>query len=142
MPSIVYSHSDKVYVKDCTACNTRFKVEAINITMAELLMFEHFSSNNRTINNLSTLCRSCHNDSRSGRTSKEHRNELLKLQDDKCAICATEITFAIKNKANVDHCHITQITRGVLCIKCNNGMHYVDDDEWLVKAIAYRDSFR
>lgn len=141
MPEIFYSHTHKAWVKECTGpCNTMFEVQAINITEAEGLMKEYFG-NGSGVNGLRSDCKSCFSNRNKGRHQSNHRDELLKEQDGKCALCPTEIAFKDRT-AFVDHCHISGITRAILCRGCNLGMAAIDNDEWIAKAIAYRDSYR
>lgn len=53
-------------------------------------------------------------------------------QDGKCAItsCPNEAT-------HVDHCHKTGRVRGLLCHKCNVGLHYLEDTLWRSNADNY-----
>lgn len=59
---------------------------------------------------------------------------LLKAQDRRCAIC-----HKIFDKTPcVDHCHITNENRGLLCGNCNKGLgHFFESQEVLLSAIAY-----
>lgn len=55
----------------------------------------------------------------------EEYNELLKIQDNRCAICNLEETTMLNGKVkalSVDHCHDTNEVRGLLCAKCNFGI--------------------
>jgi len=55
--------------------------------------------------------------------------EWLKIwnnQNGKCAIC--KIAFPSPSDACVDHNHETGKIRGLLCIKCNAGIGYLNDD--------------
>ena len=64
-------------------------------------------------------------------------NEILKNQNNKCAICGTESTGKRKN-FSVDHCHKTGKVRGLLCSNCNAGIGNLRDDITLLeKAIWY-----
>ena len=66
--------------------------------------------------------------------------DLLKLQDYKCAICNKTIAENQKN-LGVDHCHTTNIIRGLLCNNCNLGIGYFQDDiNILRKTIEYLES--
>ena len=67
----------------------------------------------------------------------EKREELLKQQDYKCAICFTEL---LKNggATHIDHCHSTGKIRGMLCTNCNRGLgHFQDNKEFLMRAVKY-----
>lgn len=51
---------------------------------------------------------------------------------DRCMICGSIYRLCI------DHCHNTQIVRGILCTKCNTGLGMFDDNiEKLQAAIKY-----
>lgn len=45
-------------------------------------------------------------------------NHLLKLQDEKCAVCDKHYTSFNKSLC-VDHDHVTGEVRGLLCVNCN-----------------------
>lgn len=72
----------------------------------------------------------------------EDYTELLKKQNNVCAICNTNKTFVKKASYNlfVDHCHTTGKVRGLLCHNCNAGLgHFRDSTDFLRKAIGYLD---
>lgn len=64
--------------------------------------------------------------------SIEGYETLLKQQDFVCAIC--EKPESVKDKSGtlrelaVDHCHRTNIVRGLLCTRCNNLLGFAKDD--------------
>lgn len=69
-------------------------------------------------------------------------NEILESQNGRCAICKDR---PLKGKnLSVDHCHKTQVVRGLLCATCNSGLGMFRDDifsmenavEYLKKAKA------
>ena len=66
---------------------------------------------------------------------------MLKKQNYKCAICHNEFkifTDSHIKDIHIDHNHITNKVRGLLCIKCNSGIGYLNDDINLLKeAIKY-----
>src|SRR5882672_425731 len=143
MPEIIYSHTYKAWIKECTKCDICFKVQAKDITEAEQQILCYFSqsSNGRGANGLRSYCKSCSCDMSNNRVVGEHRDERLKAQDNRCGICKCEISFENKT-ARTDHCHISGRVRLVICTTCNVWMGGVDNDDWLAKAIAYRDKFR
>lgn len=60
--------------------------------------------------------------------------QMLVDQNNSCAICKKEIGW----EAAVDHCHTTNVVRGLLCRKCNLGLGgFKDNIETIRKAIAY-----
>jgi len=67
-----------------------------------------------------------------GITEEEYQT-MLSAQDDRCAICRDEM-----DPPHVDHCHETGDVRGLLCVRCNNGLGFFRDNaEALVKAALY-----
>jgi hypothetical protein len=68
--------------------------------------------------------------------TRENREEILKSQNDSCAICGKPANNV--DEFDVDHCHNTGTVRGLLCHKCNTGIGFFEDDpELLTKAIQY-----
>jgi hypothetical protein len=64
---------------------------------------------------------------------------LLALQGGVCAICKKKS----KRRLVVDHCHLLNVVRGLLCHKCNLGLGMFDDDpERLRAAAAYLERSR
>jgi hypothetical protein len=69
----------------------------------------------------------------------EEVEKLRVKQDDKCLLC-NKYNFkkGKKVKLVIDHCHVKDEVRGLLCSKCNQGLGLFDDNvEVLQKAIAY-----
>ena len=63
--------------------------------------------------------------------------ELLKAQNYGCAICQVH-EIKLKHQLAVDHNHLTDKIRGLLCSNCNTGLGLFEDKaELLQKAIAY-----
>jgi len=141
MPEIIYSHNHKAWIKECLKCDVMFEVVASDLVEAEKVMGEYFAYNLTGLNGLRTECRSCQTSRTNRRQTGPHRDALLEEQEGKCKLCDTKVTFRNKT-AFVDHCHVSGITRGVICKRCNIRMAAIDDDQWLARAIAYRDSFR
>lgn len=66
--------------------------------------------------------------------------EFLKSQNNSCAICKKEFTPTATNphSINIDHCHTTGKTRGLLCGLCNRGLGQFNDNvSFLKEAINY-----
>ena len=78
-----------------------------------------------------------------GTTLEWYREQLFK-QNNVCAICKQQETAVIKGKVismSVDHCHKTGKARGLLCLKCNQGLGFFRDSEDILKsAISYLNS--
>ena len=72
--------------------------------------------------------------------AKEYE-ELLKKQNHVCKICGNPETAKIQNEVKslaVDHCHRTNVVRGLLCSKCNTAIGLVKDNtDILSKMIDY-----
>ena len=59
---------------------------------------------------------------------------LLARQNGACAICKKKPRRALA----IDHCHATTKVRGLLCLKCNSGLGFFEDNPDLLRvAIAY-----
>jgi hypothetical protein len=72
----------------------------------------------------------------------EEYNRMNFKQNGLCAICGKKETRTSRNNIicnlAVDHCHITNIIRGLLCHNCNVGLgHFKDRIDLLEKAIVY-----
>jgi hypothetical protein len=64
--------------------------------------------------------------------------ELLKLQDDGCAICAVPLNLEISKSCHIDHCHASKKIRGVLCSSCNRALGlFRDSVQVLENAVSY-----
>lgn len=69
----------------------------------------------------------------------EEYNLLLRLQNYVCAICRRSEVARTSTKHRtrtlaVDHCHLTQKIRGLLCHKCNTGIGNFNDSAQLLQA--------
>ncbi len=67
--------------------------------------------------------------------------EMLARQNGVCAICGNAETSTFRGRVKnmcVDHCHETNIVRGLLCGKCNTALGLMcDDTERMANAIVY-----
>lgn len=59
---------------------------------------------------------------------------IYEQQGRKCGICDEPKELA---KLHVDHNHKTREVRGLLCPRCNNGLGWIEDKEFLEKAQSY-----
>lgn len=66
-------------------------------------------------------------------------NEMLKNQNNACAICKSKESGDIRTVAlAVDHCHKTGVVRGLLCASCNKAIGFLKDSvQNLESAIEY-----
>lgn len=60
---------------------------------------------------------------------------MLKEQDGCCAICARPQKG--KRPLVVDHCHMTDKVRALLCYGCNRALHVLETPGLLAKALSY-----
>jgi hypothetical protein len=78
--------------------------------------------------------------------SIEAYQEMLKDQQNRCAICARKIDGNVNSKklrAFVDHNHQTGQVRGLLCLHCNSIVGYCREDKSiLLQAIQYLKRFK
>lgn len=75
--------------------------------------------------------------------SLEDYNLLLEKQNNVCAICS-EPESSVKNTfLCVDHCHETNVNRGLLCSNCNRAIGLLKDDiKILENAIKYLKKYK
>lgn len=83
---------------------------------------------------------------RYGLTVQEYE-AIAKSQNYRCAICNIEMVLynkSLTNRACLDHNHITNKIRGMLCDRCNRGIALLDSDKGITslqKAIDYITQF-
>jgi len=58
-------------------------------------------------------------------------------QGGKCAICEKECPPRGHDGLHVDHCHLSGRRRKLLCPKCNRGLGFIEDVEWVSRAQSY-----
>lgn len=63
------------------------------------------------------------------------RAKMMREQDGYCAICF-EVLPDIKKQNHIDHCHNTQMIRGLLCVNCNVGIGMFKDDPTVLRNAA------
>ena len=69
---------------------------------------------------------------------KQIYDNLLKMQNGKCAICGLQEKEHRNQVLNVDHNHLTKKVRGLLCNNCNRGIgHLKDSLSNLENALSY-----
>jgi hypothetical protein len=66
--------------------------------------------------------------------------QLLEGQDHKCAICRKPKPAG--RALHCDHNHNTGAVRGFLCNKCNLGLHFVENAEFMKQATRYLEQRR
>lgn len=62
--------------------------------------------------------------------TKEDFDRMLKEQGGGCAICGNPPTMKTRQSSvlHVDHCHRTGKVRGLLCVRCNHLVGYIEHD--------------
>jgi hypothetical protein len=75
--------------------------------------------------------------------SLEQYFALLQKQGGGCAICGRKVNVTKKRRMPVDHCHKTNVVRGILCDHCNTALGlFQDSPDLLRRALAYLGSVR
>lgn len=113
-------------------CCTKCKVE-------KPLTKEYFPLHNKTKSGFDSWCKECRASYRSETRRGMYRSMISdeSLKDiietvKECVICGSTEELV------VDHCHKTNIIRGMLCNHCNRGLgHFKDDPELLEFARMY-----
>lgn len=73
-----------------------------------------------------------------GISLKEYK-DMLRAQNNQCAICGEP---PWNKSLSVDHCHVTDQVRGLLCQSCNAGLGlFKDSTKNLLYAMAYLREF-
>lgn len=72
-----------------------------------------------------------HRQTRYGITDEQY-NEMVVTQMGLCAICG-----ATPERLVVDHDHNSGQIRGLLCVRCNSALHWVENTDWFAKATSY-----
>lgn len=61
---------------------------------------------------------------------------MLAAQDGKCAICETSEPGTRLARFHIDHCHTSEVVRGLLCEHCNRGLGHFKDSPALMRRAA------
>ena len=73
--------------------------------------------------------------------SLEDVEKMRENQGNKCLVCLK--SFSEKITPRVDHCHVSNKIRGLLCHKCNSAIGYFEENiESLRRAIEYINKFQ
>ncbi len=64
----------------------------------------------------------------------ERFREILAIQQGCCAVCKRELTSS--KMTHIDHCHRTNVPRGILCHNCNLAIGQAQDDPGRLRALA------
>lgn len=64
---------------------------------------------------------------------------MLEQQNYKCLMCDKEMK--LDRNCHVDHSHETGVVRGLLCGRCNGGLAYIEDTNFLERAKEYLEKY-
>lgn len=139
MPRMRKTNEANTYAKECSRCKVDYKVNATDESLAFVGMRLFFTGDNSATDSLYGHCKECGaNISNLRYGNKANREDLLKAQDGKCAICKKPTSFEGHHTACIDHDHKTGAIRGVLCSPCNKALGtFGDDIDVLQAAIDY-----
>lgn len=138
-----WNSKNQQWEKGCPGCDKVFVSKADKWPEAFVDFSKNFdqaSDASRSSDELNSVCKECKNHRNHKRIINGlTRDEMLARQNFMCLICDDTIN---SRSSRIDHDHYTGIIRGLLCHLCNMRMGAVDDRDWLVKAIQYRDKHR
>ena len=136
MATFEFSSKHGAFVKQCCACK-ELTIGTRNQAESEAIFAKAYAIMGSTPDGLQPRCRKC-NCARRLSIGVTHKmfEEMLRAQDNKCAIC-----FEALANPHVDHDHATNIVRGVLCPKCNLGISFVENRDWVEAANEYLSRF-
>lgn len=70
--------------------------------------------------------------------TNEDVDAMIISQNNKCGICSLEFHPVEKNKKmSIDHCHVRNKVRGLLCNKCNISLGHLEKEGFLENALKY-----
>lgn len=136
---------------DCKACRKEYQKQYYlkNINVEKEKRKIYYKKNSESIKNYQKLRRVenpnidvVKNLAQYGLTLEQY-TEIALNQNNKCAICNHLETAIIKKnnkikKLSVDHDHVTNKIRGLLCVNCNRGIgSFKDNIDNLKRAIIY-----
>ena len=68
----------------------------------------------------------------------EQYHALLERAQGACEMCSTPFPQdPVSFEVRIDHDHNTGKVRGLLCHKCNVGLHYIEDEQFVRNAARY-----
>lgn len=79
------------------------------------------------------MCSNCYSRLKKYGITEVDYQTLLAKQNGGCAICGSS---GERRRLDVDHCHITDKIRGLLCNNCNRGLGHLKDDPALLRLAA------
>lgn len=106
------------------------------------LPLDRFGKQSAAKDGLQGYCKDCLREYKAEKTygiSQEEYDALMDAQGHRCAICGThENANAGHTRFVIDHDHITDEVRGLLCDSCNVGLgRFKDSTSFLAMAIVY-----
>ena len=141
-PATVYTYPNghgPTYGKTCGShpCRYRANVQRVRTNHKYPKICRHCNTEYVAVTPTSRYCKACvPTKSAAGRLQRygiPHWQfvALLEKQGNKCAIC-DEL-----DPQMLDHDHTTNEIRGVLCVHCNLGVAWLENQEWRPKAEVY-----
>lgn len=137
-----YAKKSTGYCYKCNKGNTKSRIlqekQICRFCKVEKSNIEFYKRNGL----LRTECKKCVNLKHNFNITEIEYNNLLKIQNNCCAICKSNFSHNHQNGKSaslaVDHCHDTGKIRGLLCSKCNLGLgQFKDNENFLIQAIEY-----
>jgi hypothetical protein len=121
----------------CRECRGRIRRAQYSVNKAEILKSNlQWKHENKV--KMTETARNSRYLYRYGITTEEY-DQMLQSQGSKCKICGgTDTGRKTSRFFSIDHCHVTNNVRGLLCHPCNVGIGKFNDDPVLIRrAIQY-----
>lgn len=135
--------SIKTHVKECAECKevkSLDQFQRLKPTVSDEERRRHITPSQGRYRSICNICRNAQKRdaglrARYGIGVQEY-NQLLESQNGVCAICKE--TCPTGRNLAVDHSHKSGKVRGLLCVRCNQGLgHFMDSEELITRMLEY-----
>jgi hypothetical protein len=131
---ILTNHKPDERLADCTVCGPSVRVKYRRHDDRWLCMSIQAKRGPGYLERQRTYSRERARFARYGMSPSQYK-AMFARQQGRCAIC---LESSEPERLVIDHCHDTDVVRGLLCHACNKALGFMrDDPERLLRAVAY-----